>query len=143
MAGKAENKTRATAASVESFLAGVGDEQKRADADILIALMKRITKQEPQMWGPSIIGFDSYHYRYDSGREGDMCALGFSPRKDKHSIYVIDGIEKYADSLEKLGPYKIGKSCLYVKRLSDLDMKVLEQILRESYAYVKKHMDVK
>lgn len=143
MAGKSENKTKATAASVEDFLAGVSDEQKRSDADKLVALMKRITKQDPQMWGPSIIGFDSYHYRYDSGREGDMCALGFSPRKDSLSVYVLNGLDRYADKLEKLGPHRTGKSCLYIKRLSDVDMKVLEEILRSSYTYVKKHMDVK
>ncbi|MCB1187540.1 DUF1801 domain-containing protein [bacterium] len=143
MAGKSENKTKATEVSVDSFLARVSDERKRADADALVALMKRITKQEAQMWGPSIIGFDSYHYRYDSGREGDMCALGFSPRKDSLSVYVLDGLDNYGDALEELGPHKIGKSCLYIKRLSDVDMKVLEKILRDSYKYVKKHLDVK
>ncbi|MCB1221873.1 MAG: DUF1801 domain-containing protein [Planctomycetales bacterium] len=143
MAGKSENKTKATEVSVDSFLAGVSDAKKRADADTLVALMKRITKKEAQMWGPSIIGFDSYHYRYDSGREGDMCALGFSPRKDSLSVYVLDGLDNYGDALAKLGPHKIGKSCLYIKRLSDVDMKVLEKILRDSYKYVKQNLDVK
>ena len=143
MAGKSDNKTKATAASVKEFLAGVSNDEKRGDADTLVALMKRITKQPPRMWGPSIIGFDSYHYRYDSGREGDMCALGFSPRKDRISVYVMNGLDNYPDELAKLGPHKIGKSCLYIKRLSDVDMKVLEKILRSSYTYVKKHMDVK
>lgn len=133
---KAENKTQATVARVEDFVTGIADENQRADARSLIALMTRLSGEPATMWGPSIIGFGRYHYRYDSGREGEMCRIGFSPRKGQTVLYLIDGFEGHAELMAKLGKYKTGKSCLYVKRLSDIDLVVLEDMCRSSLAYM-------
>lgn len=134
---KATVKTVATAASVEAFIQTVPSEQRRADATKLIRLMRQITKHPPKMWGPSIIGFDQYHYVYDTGREGDMCALGFSPRKDALVIYLVDGVSKYAADLARLGKTTHGKSCLYVKSLADVRLEVLAAMLEKSYRATK------
>jgi hypothetical protein len=133
---KSENKTQATAANVAEFIHRVPDEPQRADAETLCAMMSRLSEAPPAMWGPSIIGFGRYHYRYDSGREGEMCRIGFSPRKGKTVIYVLNGFEDYEPLLARLGKHKTGKSCLYVKRLSDIDLGVLEDICRCSLAYM-------
>ncbi len=130
-------KTVVTAASVEAFLQTVPSEERRADAAKLIRLMRQITKSPPKMWGPSIIGFDRYHYVYDTGREGDMCALGFSPRKDALAIYLVDGVSKYAADLARLGKATHGKACLYVKRLEDIRLDVLTAMLEKSYRATK------
>ncbi len=124
-------KTRPTDASVAEFVASVPNETARADSELLIDLMGRITGHEAQMWGPAIIGFGSVHYRYDSGREGDMPVLGFSPRVGKLSIY-LDSTEAHADQLARLGRHSTSKVCLYVKKLGDVDLSVLEQILRDT-----------
>lgn len=116
---KTENKTQQTDASVADFIATVPDVQKREDSAALVKLMSEITGEEAKMWGPSIVGFGSVHYKYDSGREGDMGVTGFSPRKSALTIYLVDGFEKYTSYLEKLGTFKTSKVCLYVKRLSD------------------------
>jgi hypothetical protein len=133
---KAENKTQATVARVEDFVTGIADENQRADARSLIAMMTRLSGEPATMWGPSIIGFGRYHYRYDSGREGEMCRIGFSPRKGQTVLYLIDGFEGHAELMAKLGKHKTGKSCLYVKRLSDIDLVVLEDMCRASLAYM-------
>ncbi|MBP6580299.1 MAG: DUF1801 domain-containing protein [Sphingorhabdus sp.] len=133
---KAENKTQATVARVEDFVTGIADENQRADARSLIAMMTRLSGEPATMWGPSIIGFGRYHYRYDSGREGEMCRIGFSPRKGQTVLYLIDGFEGHAELMAKLGKHKAGKSCLYVKRLSDIDLVVLEDMCRSSLAYM-------
>ena len=133
---KAENKTQATVARVEDFVTGIADENQRADARSLIAMMTRLSGEPATMWGPSIIGFGRYHYRYDSGREGEMCRIGFSPRKGQTVLYLIDGFEGHAELMAKLGKHKTGKSCLYVKRLSDIDLVVLEDMCRSSLAYM-------
>lgn len=133
---KAENKTQATVARVEDFVTGIADENQRADARSLIALMTRLSGEPATMWGPSIIGFGRYRYRYDSGREGEMCRIGFSPRKGQTVLYLIDGFEGHAELMAKLGKHKTGKSCLYVKRLSDIDLVVLEDMCRCSLAYM-------
>ena len=133
---KAENKTQATVARVEDFVTGIADENQRADARSLIALMTRLSGEPATMWGPSIIGFGRYRYRYDSGREGEMCRIGFSPRKGQTVLYLIDGFEGHAELMAKLGKHKTGKSCLYVKRLSDIDLVVLEDMCRSSLAYM-------
>lgn len=133
---KAENKTQATVARVEDFVTGVTDENQRADARSLIAMMTRLSGEPATMWGPSIIGFGRYRYSYDSGREGDMCRIGFSPRKGQTVLYLIDGFEGHAELMAKLGKHKTGKSCLYVKRLSDIDLVVLEDMCRSSLAYM-------
>ncbi len=133
---KEENKTQATVARVEDFVTGIADENQRADARSLIAMMTRLSGEPATMWGPSIIGFGRYHYRYDSGREGEMCRIGFSPRKGQTVLYLIDGFEGHAELMAKLGKHKTGKSCLYVKRLSDIDLVVLEDMCRASLAYM-------
>jgi len=133
---KTENKTQATVARVEDFVTGIADENQRADARSLIALMMRLSGEPAAMWGPSIIGFGRYRYRYDSGREGEMCRIGFSPRKGQTVLYLIDGFEGHAELMAKLGKHKTGKSCLYVKRLSDIDLVVLEDMCRSSLAYM-------
>lgn len=121
---------------VPDFLKTIDDEQKLKDTKELIKIMRKVSGKPPVMWGSSIIGFDSVHYKYESGREGDMGAIGFSPRKANLVIYAVDGINKYKDLLDKLGPHKIGKACLYIKRLSDVNIKVLEEIIENSYKYV-------
>ena len=129
----AENKTQKTTASVSGFIAGIEDERKRKDAETLIEMMKRVTGETPKMWGPSIIGFGSHHYRYESGREGDWPRVGFSPRKQNLVLYMTDGFEDYGALLGKLGKHSTGKSCLYIKRLADVDASVLETMVERSY----------
>jgi hypothetical protein len=123
---------------VNDFIRSVEDPKKRADAEILLKLMQEITGSNPVMWGDSIIGFGSYHYVYESGREGDWFLTGFSPRKQNMTIYIMDGFSKYERELEKLGKSKNSVSCLYVKRLSDINLEVLQGILRNSVADLKK-----
>ena len=128
----AELKTKATKVSVDSFLKkNAGN--RLEDCYKLIDIMRKITKQEPKMWGASIIGFGSYHYKYESGREGDMCAIGFSPRKQALTVYIVAGFSRYDVLMKKLGKYKTGSSCLYLKSLKDVDMKVLQELIKESY----------
>ena len=125
-------KTRPTQASVAAFIDTVEDEQKRADSHALAAMMEEVTGATPQMWGPSIIGFGSYHYRYASGREGDFMLTGFSPRKRALTLYIMAGFSEYDDLLAKLGRHTVGKSCLYVKRLADVDEAVLRELVERS-----------
>ena len=134
----AELKTQPTTASVTAFLNAVDDPQKRRDAKEVLALMKEITGKKPEMWGTSIVGFGTYHYRYASGREGDWPVTGFSPRKRDLTIYVMLGFSRYQALMKKLGKYKTGKSCLYLKRLDDVDRKVLRQLITRSVADMKK-----
>lgn len=133
----AEQKTKPTEQSVESFLDQVADEKVRDDCYELINLMKKVTGSEPKMWGPSIIGFGEYHYKYDSGHEGDSCLTGFSPRKQNISLYVMPGFE-HTDLQDKLGKYKAGKGCLYIKKLDDVDRKVLEGLIKQSVEFLRK-----
>jgi Domain of unknown function (DU1801) len=134
---------RPTGAAVEDFLAAVPDEQRRADAHRLCALMQQITGEEPAMWGPSIVGFGTYHYRYASGREGDAPLAGFSPRKPHLVVYLVGGYEdRYGAALARLGPHKTGKSCLYLKRLGDVDEAALRELIDRS-ARVARGMDKK
>jgi hypothetical protein len=128
-----ENKTIETDASVQQFLDGVANETRQRDAYAVLDLMRRVTGAEPRMWGPSIVGFGSYHYRYDSGREGDAPRIGFSPRKAKLALYLTLKGERYDEMLAKLGKHSTGASCLYVNRLSDADQEVLETMIRESW----------
>ena len=133
----AELKTKPSKASVEKFLKGVTDPKKREDSFTILEMMKKITKDEPKMWGPSIVGFGKYHYKYDSGREGDMCIAGFSPRKQNLTIYLMPGFGKYDELMRKLGKYKTGVSCLYIKKLEDVDMKILKELISSSFKYMK------
>lgn len=132
----AELKTKPTQVSVESFLAQV-DPAKRADCATLIALMRRVTGEPPKMWGPSIVGFGRYHYKYESGHEGDSCLCGFSPRKAAFSIYATCDLRTVAAELAKLGKHKAAVGCLYVKRLADIDLAVLERIVVEGVRSVR------
>jgi len=134
----AELKTRVNKASVEKFLNKVTDVKKREDSFALLDLMKKITKEPPKMWGPSIVGFGQYHYKYESGREGDMCITGFSPRKQNLTIYIMPGFTKYQQLMDKLGKFKTSKSCLYIKKLEDVNLKILEKIISESFKYMVK-----
>ena len=134
----AEVKTKPNEASVEAFLNAVENEQKRADSFKLVKIMEEITGEQGKMWGPSIVGFGSYHYVYDSGHSGDAMLTGFSPRKQALTIYIMAGNARFAKDLESLGKHKIGKSCLYVKKLADIDEKILRKMITESIAAVKK-----
>ena len=131
----AELKTRATEVSVDAFLEGVASPERRADGETLCALMQRLTGEPPKMWGLSIIGFGTYDYRYDSGREGTMCRMGFSPRAKELVVY-LSSIERHRALIDRLGKVRTAKCCLYVKRLADVDPAVLEQVLRDDLAYM-------
>lgn len=128
----AANKTKPTAVTVKAFLAGMPDQRKHADALALIELMEAVTGEKPRMWGPSIVGFGSYHYRYDSGREGDSPIVGFSPRKAALVLYIVTGFRGAEPLLARLGKHTTGKSCLYVKRLADIDLDVLRELVTKS-----------
>lgn len=123
-------------ANVHEFVAGVTPEVRRQDAEILIDLFERVTGEEPRMWGPSTIGFGQYHYKYATGREGDAGAAGFAPAKAATTIYLPDGVQAYREKLRDLGPHTTGVVCLYIKRLDDIDLGVLESIIDESYRSV-------
>lgn len=130
----AEMKTKQTEASVEDFLNRIKDDQKREDCFEIVKMMKQITKEEPKLWGTSIIGFGSYHYKYESGREGDSLKVGFSPRKQNITLYILLGTKQEAPLLQKLGKYSTGKVCLYIKKLADVDKKVLQELIKEAFA---------
>ena len=133
----AENKTQATKASVAAYLAAIADESRRKDCKAVAALMQKVTGCKPKMWGTSIVGFDSYHYTYDSGREGDACVAGFSSRKTDIAIYIVAGFDKAKPLLTKLGKHKAAKACLYIKRLADVDVGVLEKLVQQSVAEMR------
>ena len=135
------NKTIETSASVENFINAVDSEQKRKDSWEMIEMMTRVTGSEPKMWGSSLIGFGSYHYKYASGREGDFFITGFSPRKTALTVYIMPGFDRYEEQLEKLGPFKTGKSCLYLKNLDVVDRGVLEEIIEDSVRLMREKYD--
>jgi hypothetical protein len=135
----AENKTKPTEVSVESYLSAIEDETRRKDCEDLVSMMTRITNFKPVMWGTSLVGFGSYHYKYDSGHEGDSFLVGFSSRKSDISIYIMGTCPGLDELLAKLGKHKMGKGCLYVRKLSDVDLNVLEQIIAGSFAERKRH----
>ncbi len=130
----AENKTIPTEIEPVEFIAAVEHPTRRADAEVLLEMMRRVTGFEPKMWGPTIIGFGRYHYRYESGREGDFLITGFSPRKANLSIYVMPGYDDYSEELARLGKHKMGKSCLYINKLADVDVAVVEEIVAAGVA---------
>lgn len=132
MAKTAEVKTKVNDASVTGFLNSVEDEQKRRDSFEILRMMEQITKEQPKMWGTSIVGFGSYHYKGASGREGDWMRIGFSPRKQNLTLYIPGGIEPHQGLLNKLGKHTTGKGCLYIKRLSDVDANVLKQLMTKA-----------
>ncbi|MHA1940114.1 MAG: DUF1801 domain-containing protein [Candidatus Hodarchaeales archaeon] len=132
-----ELKTKKNDQSVELFLNKVQDEQKREDSFQILEMLKEITQEEPKMWGNSIIGFGDYQYKYKSGHGGEWFIIGFSPRKQNLTLYVTPGFAQYENFLKDLGKYSTGKSCLYIKKLSDVNMEVLKQLAAESVKYVK------
>lgn len=133
-----DNKTKATNSSVSAFLDAIEGDERRKDCQMLAAMMTKITGKPAVMWGPSIVGFDTYHYKYESGREGDMAVTGFSPRKGDISVYLTAGSAEQADLLARLGRHKMGKSCLYIRKLSDVDLTVLAQLISGSVAEIKR-----
>ena len=134
----AELKTTQNDKSVKSFLNSVIDENKRKDCREIMKLMQEITHKKPKMWGDSIVGFGSYHYKYESGREGDFFITGFSPRKQNLTIYIMPGFSGYDSVMEKLGKHKTGKSCLYIKKLDDIDRITLKELITDSVNYMTK-----
>ena len=129
----AENKTVKTGASVDEFIAGVENRRRREDGIALLEMMREITGLEPEMWGPSIVGFGDMRYKYESGREGDMFLTGFSPRKRSLSLYVTSEFDMYETLLARLGKHRRGASCLYINKLADVDMDVLRELVRRAY----------
>lgn len=129
----AENKTQATGADPAAFVAGVENPARRADAERLIEVMARVTGEPPRMWGPSMVGFGEFRYRSAAGREGDWMIVGFAPRKAASVIYLLDGLDAHEDDLAALGPHTRGKGCLYIKSLDDVDLDVLERMVRQAH----------
>ncbi len=133
----ADNKTKPTKGSVTAFLNKIKDQQVRNDCFAILEMMQKVSKYEPVMWGTAIIGFGMYHYVYESGREGDSVLIGFSPRKQNITIYLMGGLSKVENELSKLGKYKTGGGCLYIKSLNDVDLKVLDKILAKAFREAK------
>ena len=127
---------------VTCFLEGVENSTRRADSMILVDMMQKVTRQSPTMWGDSIVGFDAYHYKYASGREGDSFITGFSPRKQSLVVYITDGFSEYQNLLEKLGKHRKTVSCLYINKLDDVDVSLLEKLIKRSYLAMKKRYPV-
>ncbi|MFZ3002838.1 MAG: DUF1801 domain-containing protein [Undibacterium umbellatum] len=127
-----ENKTKATDNSVDDYIAAIADETRRQDCEILIQLMSKATKQPAVMWGNSIVGFGNFHYRYESGREGDICLIGFSSRKGDISLYGLFAATRHVELVANLGKSKSGKGCLYIRRLSEVDLQVMETLINEA-----------
>ena len=125
----AETKTKATAHSVEDFLASIGDDRRREDCETIAKIMKKATRADPKMWGTSIVGFGDHHYTYASGREGDTFVVGFAPRKNDITLYLVGGIAGHEALLKKLGKFKTGQSCLHLKKLDDVDAAVLQHLI--------------
>ena len=128
----AEPKTKPTQESVSAFLDKVSDKSRRDDCLAVMDIMREVTKEEPAMWGPSIVGFGRYHYKYESGREGEWMITGFSPRKGDLTLYIMGGFESFPGLMKRLGKHKTGKSCLYIKKLADIDLKVLRDLVEKS-----------
>jgi hypothetical protein len=139
----AENKTKPAKVSATAFIKSIEDEQMRRDARKVAAMMREATGSRARMWGANIVGFGEYHYRYESGREGDFMIAGFSPRKQALTLYVIPGFKHFESLMSKLGKYKTGKSCLYIRRLSDVDERVLKRLIVGSVKYMRKHYETK
>jgi hypothetical protein len=139
----AENKTQPGKQSVTAFINGIDDEQKRADVKKVAAMMRKATGARATMWGSAIVGYGQYHYQYASGREGDFILTGYSPRKQALTVYIIPGFKPFESLMSDLGKYKTSKSCLYIKRLSDIDEIVLERLISESVKHMRKNYETK
>lgn len=131
------NKTQKTEINPREFIDKVNNEQKKQDSIKLLKIMEEIIGEKPKMWGPSIVGFGEYHYKYESGREGDMPLIGFSPRKNALTLYILSGFDEQDKFLEKLGKYKRGRSCLYIKSLKDIDEEILRKMIKASAVHTK------
>ncbi|HEX9652685.1 MAG TPA: DUF1801 domain-containing protein [bacterium] len=134
----AELKTKPTDQSVVKFLNGITDAKRRQDCFTILDIMKQITKSEPRMWGPRIVGFGNYHYKYESGREGDWFLAGFSPRKQNLTLYIMAGFAEYDELLKKLGKHKTGKSCLYINKIADVHLPTLKKLIQQSVKHMSK-----
>lgn len=139
----AENKTKPTNLKVSDFINSIADKQQRADARKVSGMMRKATGKWAKMWGTSIVGFGEYHYKYESGREGDFMITGFSPRKQALTVYIMPGFGKFDNLMKRLGKYKTGKSCLYIKRLSDVDESILEKLITGSVEHMRKKYPTK
>ncbi len=135
---KYELKTKENESSVQEFINNIPDERKRQDSQTILDLMRRVTGLEPKMWGTSIVGFGHYHYHYQSGHEGESILTGFSPRKQNLTLYIVSGFGQFDELMQKLGKYKTGASCLYVNKLTDIDLAVLEELVRQSVEHMQK-----
>lgn len=133
----AELKTQQNDASVEGYLNSVENKRRREDSFKVLELMKEVTGEEPKMWGTSIVGFGEYHYKYASGREGDWMLVGFAPRKQSLTLYIMPGFEEYGELMADLGKFKTGKSCLYINKLDDVDMDTLRELVHQSVEHMK------
>ncbi len=133
-----ELKTKPNDQSVTAFLNGIAEEKRRHDCYALLELMRQVTGIEPKMWGDRVVGFGSYHYKYQSGREGDWFLTGFSPRKQNLTLYIMAGFDQYEALLEKLGKFTTGKSCLYIKKIEDIDLPTLRELIRQSVEHMVK-----
>lgn len=139
MGKKVELKTKKNNASVAQFIKSIEDSTQRKDAKVIAEMMEKITKAKPKMWGTSIVGFGDWHYKSPAtGREGDWFVVGFSPRKQNMTLYIMPGYQDFGPLLEKLGPHKLGKSCLYIKRLDDIHIPTLKKIISEGVKIMKK-----
>jgi len=134
----AELKTTQNDKSVTAFLNGIADEKKRQDSFTILELMQQVTGLEPKMWGDSIVGFGTYHYKYASGHQGDSPLTGFSPRKQNLTLYIMSGFDQYEALLPDLGKYKTGKACLYINRITDIDLQVLKELVEQSFDHMCK-----
>ncbi|OSZ79602.1 hypothetical protein CAP35_06715 [Chitinophagaceae bacterium IBVUCB1] len=136
----AEIKTKKNDGDVMAFINALPEERKRADALAIIEMMRKATGHEPVMWGTAIVGFDQYHYKYDSGHEADMCLIGFSPRKQNLTLYITQDFDKYEALLSKLGKHKTSKACIYINKLSDVDTNLLQKLISATYKDEKKKL---
>jgi len=141
MAQRTDNKTQPTEVDPSEFVAAVEHPVRRSDAETLLELMTRVTGYPARMWGPTIVGFGRYHYRYDTGREGDFLITGFSPRKANLVVYILPGYDDIGEQLANLGKHRMGKSCLYINKLADIDLEVLEQIVSDGVSRMRKNYD--
>jgi len=139
----ADNKTKPNKKGVADFISSIDDSDRRRDVKKVAAMMRAATGSRARMWGSNIVGYGQYHYKYESGREGDFMITGFSPRKQALTLYVIPGFKHFQPLMTKLGKYKTGKSCLYIRRLSDVDEKVLQRLIVASVKYMRKNYDTK
>jgi len=136
----AEQKTKPTQVNVKDFLNQIPDKERRDDCFAIAKIMEEITGEKPTMWGPSIVGFGTYHYKYASGREGDWPVTSFAPRKKDLTLYIMVGFEKYPELMKQLGKYSTGKSCLYIKRLSDIHVPTLKKLIKAGIKDLKNHI---